>query len=165
MVIKSKEEFLAKRAAEKKARMEHRRTRGPRTQGVLFKRLPDGSVVNADLSEEEIAKRNAAEKAKEVKLDKCISDQAISTDTAENINNANKSFIPSPGPKVSAWVSGPPPGMINKDEGISPVLNTETLERKEEPNIPLQSSSSASKLDEVLSSSLLDIGNNRTTWY
>merc|ERR1712161_136419 len=176
-----------------KARMEHRRTRGPRTQGVLFKRLPDGSVVNADLSEEEIAKRNerklprqeernnakvskskrekakekkrnAAEKAKEVKLDKCISDQAISTDTAENINNANKSFIPSPGPKVSAWVSGPPPGMINKDEGISPVLNTETLERKEEPNIPLQSSSSASKLDEVLSSSLLDIGNNRTTW-
>merc|ERR1712238_87081 len=183
-LIKSKEEFLAKRAAEKKARMEHRRTRGPRTQGVLFKRLPDGSVVNADLSEEEIAKRNerklqrqeernnakekkrnAAEKAKEVKLDKCISDQAISTDTAENINNANKSFIPSPGPKVSAWVSGPPPGMINKDEGISPVLNTETLERKEEPNIPLQSSSSASKLDEVLSSSLLDIGNNRTTWY
>merc|ERR1712238_560776 len=99
--------------------------------------------------------KSKREKAKEKKRkqEKCISDQAISTDTAENINNANKSFIPSPGPKVSAWVSGPPPGMINKDEGISPVLNTETLERKEEPNIPLQSSSSASKLDEVLSSS------------
>ena len=30
---------------------------GPRTRGVLFKRLPDGSIVNADLSDEELAKR------------------------------------------------------------------------------------------------------------
>ena len=31
--------------------------KGPRTKGVLFKRLPNGSIVNADLSDEELAKR------------------------------------------------------------------------------------------------------------
>lgn len=37
---------------------------GPRTKGVLFRRQPDGTVVNADLSEEEIARREERRKAK-----------------------------------------------------------------------------------------------------
>lgn len=37
---------------------------GPRTKGVLFRRLPDGTLVNADLSEEEIARREERRKAK-----------------------------------------------------------------------------------------------------
>lgn len=35
-------------AAEREARLQHRLTRKPRTRGVLFKRLNDGSLVNVD---------------------------------------------------------------------------------------------------------------------
>ena len=37
--------------AEREARLQHRLTRKPRTRGVLFKRLKDGSLVNIDLTE------------------------------------------------------------------------------------------------------------------
>jgi len=37
---------------------------GPRTKGVLFRRQADGTIVNADLSEEEIARREERRKAK-----------------------------------------------------------------------------------------------------
>ena len=37
--------------AEREARLQHRLTRKPRTRGVLFKRLNDGSLVNIDHTE------------------------------------------------------------------------------------------------------------------
>jgi len=46
----SKEIYLAKLKAERAARLEHRRTREPRTKGVLFKRDANGILVNADVN-------------------------------------------------------------------------------------------------------------------
>jgi len=79
----------------------------------------------------------------------------------EAINS--KSYIPSPGPSISAWVAGPPPGMIKKPT-LFPPENNDNIQPSLHKERSVQSSSSASKLDEVLSSSLLDIGNNGNTW-
>lgn len=61
---KRKKEIAASLAAAKLAREEDRKTRGPRTKGVLFRRLPDGTLINADLSLEELARREERQKAK-----------------------------------------------------------------------------------------------------
>merc|ERR1712157_411763 len=37
---------------------------GPRTKGVLFRRQPDGTLINADLTEEQIARREERIKAR-----------------------------------------------------------------------------------------------------
>lgn len=57
-----------KEAAAKKARAEYTKNRGPRTKGVLFRRLEDGTLIYADLSEEEILKREERKKAKIKKI-------------------------------------------------------------------------------------------------
>ena len=61
----SKEETEKVIKAAKDVRNKRRRTRRPRTQGVSYRRLPDGSFVNTDLNEEQIAKLKL--KAEELK--------------------------------------------------------------------------------------------------
>lgn len=188
--MRSKEEFLAKRAEERAARALHRRTRKPRTRGVLFKRLEDGTIVNADLTEEErtmreerrlkreaqkLAKSNRPPKhdmsrrsrngnneqstSKEVSNDDNNDGKTNATNDTEN--KESKPLTPSPGPSVSAWVAGPPAGMVKRQEdsknltlGATGKNSTRVIEDDDQ----------ATKLDKVLSSSLLDIGNNSTSW-
>ena len=67
-VIDNEKSKKEKEAAAKKARVEYSKTRGPRTKGVLFRRLDDGTLINADLSEEEILRREEKKKAKIKKI-------------------------------------------------------------------------------------------------
>lgn len=187
--LRSKEEFLAKRAAERAARASHRLTRKPRTRGVLFKRLEDGTIVNADLSAEELTKREERRLKKEAQklaksnkshkhdasrrsrnvtnYDQNNNDKANdSNDCKSNGSNEaekkeSKPLMPSPGPSVSAWVAGPPPGMVKRQEQ-SKELSVNTT-GKSSTNM-IEEDDEATKLDKVLSSSLLDIGNNGTSW-
>ena len=90
---KSKEAYLAKRETERTARIEHRRTRRPRTQGVLFKRLPDGTIVNADLSESDLAKRRKGKHANQ----KDPSDDDVKIKLSRGVGkNGRASDTPSP---------------------------------------------------------------------
>jgi len=77
-------------AAAKEVRKEDRRTRGPRTKGVLFRRLPCGTLVNADLSEGEIAKR---EKRKKAKLEKIKAKEERMKAKEERIRKAKEERI------------------------------------------------------------------------
>lgn len=67
-IKKIKQEKAAADAAAKEARDEYTKSRGPRTKGVLFRRLLDGTLINADLSEEQIAKREERKQAKIKKI-------------------------------------------------------------------------------------------------
>ena len=189
--LKIKEEYLAKRLAERALRMEHRRNRKPRTRGVLFKRLPDGTLVNADLSEEEIAKRvERRSNHSDNKQGRDFNHRKKSTYTSSNTKTepvdssggdedakshedeeqqegkeGQKVYIPAANPAVSAWVAGPPPGMIKKQSAqlSSDNSNIGIINQKLNSNSNNNGNQNA-KLDEVLSSSLLDIGNNGTSW-
>lgn len=76
---------LESEAAAKAARDEHRLKRGPRTKGVLYRRLPDGTFVNADLSDEEIGK---LEEKKKVKLAKQLAREARAKAREKDRNKA-----------------------------------------------------------------------------
>jgi len=192
-IEKSKREFYARVAAERAARIEHRRTRKPRTRGVLFKREADGTIVNADLSEEEITKRAERQMKKLNNMKRKKGHQHSRTETrkerykmdpATDDNNqkddsgairdakSTKGFIPSPGPTKSAWIAGPPPsmkaatnnnllakdGQVLKQDATNGDMNTNAKNKK-------QLNNSSSKIDEVLHTSLLDIGgNDGTSW-
>ena len=166
------------RAAERAARLEHRRTRKPRTKGVLWKRLPDGTLVNADLSEEEIARRAEKKLSRENKKQSKPSNPKKNKKTSQKNENEKektetkapvkkKEFVPAPKPSVSAWVSGPPPSMTQKDE---PQQNSTSKEEKREEkekveSVPIVGNPTPStSLDDVLSASLLEIGNNNPSW-
>jgi len=188
--MRSKEEFLAKRAEERAARALHRRTRKPRTRGVLFKRLEDGTIVNADLTEEERAKREERRLKREAqKLAKSNrppkhdtprrgrngnNDQSASNEVSNDDKNDGKTnssndtekkeskpLTPSPGPSVSAWVAGPPAGMVKRQENSKNLTLGGTGKNATKV---IEDDDQAAKLDKVLSSSLLDIGNNSTSW-
>ena len=164
-----KEEYYARMAAERQERIAYREKRKPRTRGVLFKRLSDGTIVNADWSEKEILRRtekqsknnkkesrsNGKEDEKELSSESIIAPsehhQEISESSKETKQN-QKVFVPAPAPSQSAWVSGPPPSM------------KATKKTKAKGNPPATaknvSSDGLSNIDEVLSSGLLDTGNN-----
>ena len=72
-----RKEYLVKWAAERAARIEHRRIRNPRTRGVLFRRMEDGSLMNADLSEREITKRLERKLKKEARNRKMSSSSSL----------------------------------------------------------------------------------------
>jgi len=126
-------------AEAKTARTEYSKSRGPRTKGVLFRRLPDGSLVNADLTEEQLQKREAKKLARMKKIQEKMEkrekkklqaklkkkekkDKYISSESSEEMNeideqesnNASRSkkktYTPAPPPPVSAWKAGPPSG-------------------------------------------------------
>jgi hypothetical protein len=184
-IQKSKEEYYARVAAEKKARIEHRKIRKPRTRGVLFKRLEDGTIVNADLSAEELARRaqkitrrkdgiGKARNKKSKDWESNPKETVHSNEKSALINsstslgkNDKKQFPPTLAPTKSAWKSGPPPSMK-----VSAAPKT-----KEKDNIKGNKKSVGStvktveptkrhrreKIEQVLSSGLLDIGTNEGT--
>jgi len=217
-----RKEYLAKWAAERAARIEHRRTRNPRTRGVLFRRLEDGSLMNADLSEREVTKRLERKLKKEARNRKLASSSSlplgksiVSTVASDSLTptkqggrhgtfksdvetdaspapleddvpsttpsppvetiKETKPYVPSPGPAVSAWIAGPPPGMVKKQserqQCAEPhsIISSSPLEKKNNhhhnhkrnsnSNASTAVEDAASKLDRVLSSNLLDIGN------
>jgi len=220
-----KKDYLVKWAAECEARIEHRRTRNPRTRGVLFRYLEDGSLMNADLSEREVAKRLERKMKKEARNRKLASSSSsslplgkvnVSTTPSKSLipskqegkhgkYNSNvesspssaiveedeppivvssppeetiketKPYVPSPGPSVSAWIAGPPPGMVKnqteEQEKVEPhsIVSPSPLEKKNTHHNHKRNSNNntsavvedvASKLDRVLSSNLLDIANS-----
>jgi hypothetical protein len=174
---KNREKFLALKAAERAARVEHRRTRRPRTKGVLWKRSPDGTLVNADLSEEEIARRAEKRLSRENKKQAKVSnakqkikklshaDEIEKEKTETKIPPKKKEFVPAPKPSVSAWVSGPPPSMTKKDELDQNSASTEQKENKQiEPVTIIGNPTASTSLDDVLSASLLEIGNSNPSW-
>jgi len=86
-----------------------------------------------------------------------------------------KPYVPSPGPSVSAWIAGPPPGMVKKQteeqEKVQAhsIVSPSPLEKKNTHHHHKRNSNNntsnavedvASKLDRVLSSNLLDIANS-----
>ena len=167
---KNREKFLALRAAERAARAEHRRTRKARTNGVLWRRLPDGSLVNADLSEEEIARRAEKKLSREnKKLGKASNskhskakkqshaDESEKEITESKIPPKKKEFVPAPKPSVSAWVSGPPPSMAKKEEMDKKSASIERKQIKQiEPDTIIGNPTASTSLDDVLSASLLN---------
>lgn len=182
-IQKLKEEFYIRMAAERKARIEHRRRRKPRTRGVLFKRLPDGSIVNADLSEEERVKR--AEKRmsrretrangdsfrnKKTHRSSGVKNNLQSSEVNEtskeekienndNEKNEKKKFVPSPGPTQSAWIAGPPPSMKTS----KPAVENEVTPNPQTESKNFTDDTTPKTVDQVLSSGLLDIGHNGDT--
>jgi len=200
----SKEEYLAKRLEERLARIEHQRTRKPRTRGVLFRRLEDGTLMNADLSEKEVAKRlerkmkkerasasgynksssgkspespksgiggfDAQHKSKDGKSTSPSANDTSTTSNTESPREATKvakPLVPSPGPAVSAWKAGPPPGMVKKqpDQPVTTPTGLENtnLNQHRKVTVPTASTNTgdaASKLDQVLSSNLFNTSTN-----
>mmetsp|Transcript_987 Transcript_987/g.1577 ORF Transcript_987/g.1577 Transcript_987/m.1577 type:complete len:964 (+) Transcript_987:216-3107(+) len=138
----------------KAARAEHRRTRKPRTRGVLFRREPDGTLVNVD-TDVELGKtkdrkdkkprkkpKYSIEKHKLPKAaDVPVTPEKQSELTQQTPDNksvakegerdvSDKHFIPAPSPPISAWQAGPPPGMRLS----SPVLHASSLVDEEHSN-------------------------------
>eukprot|EP00591_Stephanopyxis_turris_P008428 CAMPEP_0195512922 /NCGR_PEP_ID=MMETSP0794_2-20130614/4711_1 /TAXON_ID=515487 /ORGANISM="Stephanopyxis turris, Strain CCMP 815" /LENGTH=554 /DNA_ID=CAMNT_0040640811 /DNA_START=1431 /DNA_END=3095 /DNA_ORIENTATION=+ len=116
-------------AAAKAARAEDRKTRGPRTNGVLFRKLPDGSIVNADLTEEELTLRAERKLAKlnrmkqrkiDAKRSRSKKNAEASTEVDVPVTPKSKPFVLAPPPAVSAWNAGPPPGFMMKVSPTSP---------------------------------------------
>lgn len=180
--------------------------KGPRTRGVLFKRLSDGSLVNADLSEEELVKRaerklrkkqstpphdadsRTGSNSKRIEEDQVVEEtdnsdaiphnkkeqnanldvenaEQVAKNTADSsitkvqiksttndLDQPLKEFIPSPGPKVSAWKAGPPPGMVKSQP------KTQELPSK------LIESNNSSKITDILSTRLVDVGKSGDEW-
>jgi hypothetical protein len=120
--LMTKEEWVEQEAAAKVAREEFSRKRGPRTKGVLFRRLEDGSLMNTDLGDDHSRKRTGGrkgkvEKGKSVKDDVKPSvieepDKSPSPAKADNATSQSpptekpNHFVPAPTPSVSAWKLG-----------------------------------------------------------
>jgi hypothetical protein len=118
----TKEEWVEQEAIAKVAREDFSRKRGPRTKGVLFRRLEDGSLINTDLGDDHSRKRTGGrkgkvEKGKSVKDDVkpvVIEESDKSTSLAKADNDISQSsppeksnhFVPAPTPTVSAWKLG-----------------------------------------------------------
>jgi len=86
-------------------REEEKRTRGPRTKGVLFKWVDREKeiCVNADLPEKVPDGKEEKERTLKEEQDR------------KRREAANKVFVPAPIPKVSAWGSGPPKNLLEKE--------------------------------------------------
>eukprot|EP00554_Chaetoceros_debilis_P010963 CAMPEP_0194108614 /NCGR_PEP_ID=MMETSP0150-20130528/8269_1 /TAXON_ID=122233 /ORGANISM="Chaetoceros debilis, Strain MM31A-1" /LENGTH=1187 /DNA_ID=CAMNT_0038797357 /DNA_START=284 /DNA_END=3848 /DNA_ORIENTATION=- len=172
-IIKIKEEFYKQRAIEREARKLHRQTRDPRSKGVLFQRLPDGSLVNVDQAKRD-AKREAreAKRAEERELrinsKKKLHAHATPKDGkgAKGVDSENlplkkentdveetpKEFVPAPSPATNAWFTGPP-------SSVKEIKTTEDSKQHQHKGKKSSTSTSTtvSGMDDVLSHNLLDI--------
>eukprot|EP00553_Chaetoceros_curvisetus_P006841 CAMPEP_0204625864 /NCGR_PEP_ID=MMETSP0717-20131115/11499_1 /ASSEMBLY_ACC=CAM_ASM_000666 /TAXON_ID=230516 /ORGANISM="Chaetoceros curvisetus" /LENGTH=495 /DNA_ID=CAMNT_0051641651 /DNA_START=41 /DNA_END=1526 /DNA_ORIENTATION=- len=185
-----KEEIIVQRAAEKLARIKHRQTRGPRTKGVLFKRLSDNSLVNVDLikrseerelrkkrkqelkqkqKERKYAESNSKTGSKDTTLKHQPDQKEQKVDNKESKTASPSKFVPAPAPAKSAWSAGPPAAIKKVQEEPPTAIDTTTPRVNSTstsnifPHIPGESS-----IDDVLSCNLLDIDKtvmpNSSSW-
>ena len=94
-------------------RRRHRTTRRPRTMGVLFKRLPDGSLVRVDRAGNPLPKPTTEstsdnDEATTGKESGQSDESEVEDDDVDGSNSEpdTKPFVPAPIPKVSAWTQG-----------------------------------------------------------
>eukprot|EP00978_Attheya_sp_CCMP212_P007803 scaffold18160_cov48-Attheya_sp.AAC.1 len=132
----TKEEWVEQEAAAKVAREEFSRKRGPRTKGVLFRRLENGSLMNTDLGDDRKrtgGRKGKVEKGKSVmddvkpsvieESDKSPSPKADNATSQSPPTEKSNHFVPAPTPSVSAWKLGPPPGI--KPRNVEPTPKIE----------------------------------------
>jgi len=100
---------------QKAERQEHQQSRGPRTKGMLFRRLADGSLVQTDRFGEPLPKE---ESNKELSMEEASDTPPKEADTPNEAPGAKaeKPFVPAPIPKVSAWTLGPPASIFGPGE-------------------------------------------------
>ena len=162
-IAQSKEEFFAKMAAERAARIKHRRTRKPRTRGVLFKRLEDGTLINvAHLAKKERTQRKQRNTKFEAKSDGHFTQDTneVAIEKAEFKTSTTPvatkdDTTPAQGPSKSAWSAGPPTSM---KVHLAPTSATNPA------SSPNSLNNNTSNLENVLSTNLLDIDNNDPAW-